>query len=157
MLQMAVLLGTRIAGRRVTMQRQTDDAHRIKRRAELIEKGIEELRRGLDDAPPRERKVRKEPKEKGLDQLQRDLQEFEPEEIGEADFSDSPPIDYENFAGEVERLRKRLAIWEIFLRYVKEGARTWPEVQRAVTPEDLDEITRICDGTPLRDLLLNLG
>jgi hypothetical protein len=30
-------------------------------------------------------------------------------------------------------------------------------VQRAVTPEDLDEITRICDGTPLRDLLLNLG
>jgi hypothetical protein len=133
------------------MQRQADDAHRIKRRAELIEKGIEQLRRDLDDVPP---------KDKGLEQLQRDLRDVEPdegEEGDEADFSDSPPIDYETFASEVERLRKRLAIWEIFLRYVKDGARTWPEVQRAVTPEDLDEITRICDGTPLRDLLLNLG
>ena len=136
------------------MQRQTDDAHRIKRRAELIEKGIEQLRRDLDDVPP---------KEKGLEQLQRDLQGVGSDESDDgddgddADFSDSPPIDYENFASEVERLRKRLAIWEIFLRYVKDGARTWPEVQSAVTPEDLDEITRICDGTPLRDLLLNLG
>jgi uncharacterized coiled-coil DUF342 family protein len=133
------------------MQRQADDAHRIKRRAELIEKGIEQLRRDLDDVPP---------KEKGLEQLQRDLRDIEGDEGDgdeEADFSDTPPIDYENFASEVERLRKRLAIWEIFLRYVKDGARTWPEVQRAVTPEDLDEITRICDGTPLRDLLLNLG
>ena len=133
------------------MQRQADDAHRIKRRAELIEKGIEQLRRDLDDVPP---------KEKGLEQLQRDLRDIEGnegDEDEEADFSDTPPIDYENFASEVERLRKRLAIWEIFLRYVKDGARTWPEVQRAVTPEDLDEITRICDGTPLRDLLLNLG
>jgi hypothetical protein len=138
------------------MQKQSDDAHRIKRRAELIEKGIAQLRRDLD-VPPKDR---------GLEQLQRDLHDVEPDdseeageagEAGEADFSDNPPIDYENFASEVERLRKRLAIWEIFLRYVKEGARTWPEVQRAVTPEDLDEITRICDGTPLRDLLLNLG
>ena len=56
----------------------------------------------------------------------------------------------------MERLRKRLAIWEIFLRYASEGARTWPEVQRAITPEDLDEITRICDGTSLRDVLLDL-
>ncbi|HEX4161441.1 MAG TPA: hypothetical protein VHZ05_03035 [Acidimicrobiales bacterium] len=136
------------------MQRQADDAHRIKRRAELIEKGIEQLRRDLDDVPP---KPPKPPKEKGLEQLQRDLQDVESDESDDADFSDSPPIDYENFASEVERLRKRLAIWEIFLRYVKDGARTWPEVQSAVTPEDLDEITRICDGTPLRDLLLNLG
>jgi hypothetical protein len=141
------------------MQRQADDAHRIRRRAELIEEGIEQLRRGLDDVPP--------PRDRGLEQLERDLREVEPEESEsgseseseseEADFTDSPPIDYENFASEVDRLRKRLAIWEIFLRYVKDGARTWPEVQRAVTPEDLDEITRICDGTPLRDLLLNLG
>jgi predicted RNase H-like nuclease (RuvC/YqgF family) len=130
------------------MQRQADDAHRIKRRAEMIEKGIEQLRRDLDDVPP---------KEKRLEQLQRDLQDVELDESDEADFSDSPPIDYDNFESEVERLRKRLAIWEIFLRYVKDGARTWPEVQRAVTPEDLDEITRICDGTPLRDLLLNIG
>jgi hypothetical protein len=134
------------------MQRQTDDAHRVRRRAELIEKGIEQLRRDLDDVPPRDHG-----KDKGLEQLQRDLRDVEPEEREEADFSDSPPIDYESFASEVERLRKRLAIWEIFLRYVREGARTWPEVQRAVTREDLDEITRICDGTPLRDLLLNLG
>jgi hypothetical protein len=130
------------------MQRQADDAHRIKRRAELIEKGIEQLRRDLDDAPS---------KDTGLERLQRDLRDVEPGEGAEADFSDNPPIDHENFAAEVERLRKRLAIWEIFLRYVQDGARTWPEVQRAVTPEDLDEITRICDGTPLRDLLLNLG
>ena len=130
------------------MQRQADDAHRIRRRAELIEKGIEQLRRDLDDAPS---------KDKGLERLQRDLQDVEVSEGDEADFSDNPPIDYENFASEVERLRKRLAIWEISLRYVEDGARTWPEVQRAVTPEDLDEITRICDGTPLRDLLLNLG
>ena len=129
------------------MQRQADDAHRIKRRAELIEKGIEQLRRGLDDGIH---------KDKGLERLQRDLRNVGPAESEEADFSDSPPIDYENFASEVERLRKRLAIWEIFLRYVEDGARTWPEVQGAVTPEDLDEITRICDGTPLRDLLLNL-
>jgi hypothetical protein len=134
------------------MQRQTDDAHRIKRRAELIEQGIEQLRRGLDDVPPKAKG-----KEEGLEQLQRDLRDVEPDGSDEADFSDSPPIDYENFSSEVERLRKRLAIWEIFLRYVKDGARTWPEVQQAVTPEDLDEITRICDGTPLRDLLLNLG
>ncbi len=129
------------------MQRQTDDAHRIRRRAELIEKGIEQLRHDLDDVPP---------KAKGLEKLQIDLRDVEVEESDAADFTDSPPIDYENFASEVERLRKRLAIWEIFLRYVQDGARTWPEVQQAVTPEDLDEITRICDGTPLRDLLLNL-
>jgi hypothetical protein len=145
-----VLLSTSIAGRRVKMQRQADDAHRIKRRAELIERGIEQLRRDLDDAPS---------KDQGLERLQRDLHDVEAgeDEREEADFSDNPPINYENFASEVERLRKRLAIWEIFLRYVKDGAQTWPEVQRAVTPEDLDEITRICDGTPLRDLLLNLG
>jgi hypothetical protein len=138
------------------MQRQADDAHRVRRRAELIEKGIEQLRRDLDDVPARDR-GREQTKDRGLDQLQRDLRDVEPEEYEEADFTDSPPINYESFESEVERLRKRLAIWEIFLRYVREGARTWPEVQRAVTREDLDEITRICDGTPLRDLLLNLG
>jgi hypothetical protein len=129
------------------MQRQADDAHRVKRRAELIEKGVEQLRRDLDDGAP---------KDKGLERLQRDLRDVGPGDGQDADFSHSPPIDYENFVSEVERLRKRLAIWEIFLRYVKDGARTWPEVQGAVTPEDLDEINRICDGTPLRELLLNL-
>lgn len=123
------------AKRGTMMQRQTD-AHRIKRRAELIEKGIEQLRRDLYDVPPKS-------------------QDASADE--EANFSDSPPIDVESLAAEVERLRKRLAIWEIFLRYAQAGARTWTEIQKAVTPEDLDEITRICDGTPLRDLLLNLS
>lgn len=111
------------------MQKQTD-AHHIKRRAELIEKGIEQLRRDMEDVPAPEHE--------------------------DANFSENPPIDVEALAAEVESLRKRLAIWEIFLRYAQAGARTWPEVQSAVTPEDLDKITEICDGTPLRDLLLNL-
>ena len=123
------------------MQRQTD-AHRIRRRAELIEKGIEQLRRDLQD-PLGEH-----------DDVRVDEDSHSNEDVN---FSDSPPIDVEALASEVERLRKRLAIWEIFLRYAQQGARTWPEIQRAVTPEDLDEITKICDGTPLRDLLLNLN
>lgn len=135
MRRMAVPSHGCIADRGIMTQRQTD-AHRIRRRAELIEKGIEQLRRDMDDVPAAE----------GEGEGEDDV----------ANFSDVPPIDVEALASEVESLRKRLAIWEIFLRYAQAGARTWPEVQRAVTPEDLDEITRICDGTPLRDLLLNL-
>ncbi len=58
----------------------------------------------------------------------------------DADFSDRAPIDFAILEFEVERMRKRLAVWEIFLNYVSEGAQTWPEVQRAVTPGDLEEI-----------------
>ena len=65
-------------------------------------------------------------------------------------------IDYASLELEVERMRKRLAIWEIFMTYMRDGARSWPEVQRSLTKEDFDKIVSICDGVPLRDLLLDL-
>jgi hypothetical protein len=65
-------------------------------------------------------------------------------------------IDYASLEYEVERMRKRLAIWEIFMTYMRDGARSWPEVQRSLTKEDFDKIVSICDGVPLRDLLLEL-
>ena len=74
--------------------------------------------------------------------------------VVEVDFSDRSSIDYAALEFDLGRMRKRLAIWEIFLGYAKQGARTWTDVQRAITPADLDEIDRICDGTPLEDLLL---
>jgi hypothetical protein len=64
-------------------------------------------------------------------------------------------IDYAALEVEVERMRKRLAIWEIFMAYMRDGARNWPEVQRSLTKEDFDKIVSICDGVPLRDLLLD--
>jgi hypothetical protein len=94
--------------------------------------------------------------DQGLDLLRQDVLDAPRGAVEEADFSDRAPIDYASLEFEVERMRKRLSIWEVFLRYAREGARTWPEVQRAMTPDDLDEITRICDGTPLRDVLLDL-
>jgi hypothetical protein len=65
-------------------------------------------------------------------------------------------IDYAALELEVERMRKRLAIWEIFMAYMRDGARSWAEVQRSLTKEDFDQIVSICDGVPLRDLLLDL-
>ena len=53
-------------------------------------------------------------------------------------------------------MRKRLAIWEIFMGYMREGAHSWPEVQRSLTKEDFEKIVAICDGVPLRDLLLDM-
>ena len=53
-------------------------------------------------------------------------------------------------------MRKRLAIWEIFMAYMRDGARSWPEVQRSLTKEDFEKIVAICDGVPLRDLLLDM-
>jgi hypothetical protein len=66
------------------------------------------------------------------------------------------PIDYASLEFEVERMRKRLAIWEIFMAYMRDGARSWPEVQRSLTKDDFDTIVAVCDGVPLRDLLLDL-
>ncbi len=66
------------------------------------------------------------------------------------------PIDYASLEFEVERMRKRLAIWEIFMGYMRDGAHSWPEVQRSLTKEDFDKIVAICDGVPLRDLLLDM-
>ena len=65
-------------------------------------------------------------------------------------------IDYASLEFEVERMRKRLAIWEIFMTYMRDGARTWPQVQQALTQEDFDKIVTICNGVPLRDLMLDM-
>jgi hypothetical protein len=67
------------------------------------------------------------------------------------------PTDEISFAAvefELELMKKRLAIWEIFRRHMKAGATTWPEVQRALSAEDLGQIVRICEGRSLRELLV---
>ena len=93
--------------------------------------------------------------EAALERLRRDL--FGPQ-VEEPVVEDRGPhpIDYASLEFEVERMRKRLAIWEIFMDYMRDGARSWPEVQRSLTKEDFDKIVSICDGVPLRDLLLDL-
>jgi hypothetical protein len=93
--------------------------------------------------------------DEGIERLRLELLQSE-DVVEEADFSERAVIDFATLEFEVERMRKRLAIWEIFLCHARKGARTWPEVQRALTPDDLNEITRICDGSPLRDVLLDL-
>ena len=65
-------------------------------------------------------------------------------------------IDYASVEFEVERMRKRLAVWEIFMTYMRDGAKTWSQVQQSLTQEDFDKIVGICDGVPLRDLMLDL-
>ena len=89
-----------------------------------------------------------------IDRLRRDLFNNPPEaptEIEEPDL-----IDYASLEFEVERMRKRLAIWEIFMAYMRDGARSWSQVQQSLTQDDFDKIMAICDGIPLRDLLLDL-
>ena len=79
-----------------------------------------------------------------LDRLRRDLLNTppvspEPEDVStQADEPDL--IDYASVEFEVERMRKRLAVWEIFMAYMRDGARSWPQVQQAITPEDFDKI-----------------
>jgi hypothetical protein len=65
-------------------------------------------------------------------------------------------ISYAELDLDLDLKRKRMAIWEIFMTHIRAGAGTWPEVQRALTPEDLTRIVQICDGRPLRDLLVTL-
>jgi hypothetical protein len=95
-----------------------------------------------------------------LDRLRRDLLNTppvtpEPDDV--TDQADEPDIiDYASVEFEVERMRKRLAVWEIFMAYMRDGARSWSQVQQAITPEDFEKIMAICDGIPLRDLLLDL-
>jgi hypothetical protein len=93
-----------------------------------------------------------------LDRLRRDLLQTPPvaaepvvEQADEPDF-----IDYASVEFEVERMRQRLAIWEIFMTYMRDGATSWSQLQQALTSEDFDKIMAICDGVPLRDLLLDL-
>ena len=89
-----------------------------------------------------------------LERLRQDLFGAPPQD--EAAAAGSDVIDYASLEFEVERMRKRLAIWEIFMTYMRNGARSWPDVQRSLTKEDFDKIVGICDGVPLRDLLLDL-
>ena len=90
-----------------------------------------------------------------LERLRQDL--FgSPSSQNEAVAPDPDTIDFASLEFEVERMRKRLAIWEIFMTYMRNGARSWPDVQRSLTKEDFDKIVAICDGVPLRDLLLDL-
>jgi len=97
----------------------------------------------------------------GLERLHRDLMQV-PDALDAGnddvrrDFSGLEPIDYAALEFEVDRMRKRLEIWEILMIYVRSGARTWPDVQRAMTPQDLDKIELICDGVSLRNVLLHL-
>jgi hypothetical protein len=93
-----------------------------------------------------------------LDRLRRDLFDTPPLETLEApEAPEGPdPIDYASLEFEVERMRKRLAIWEIFMAYMRDGARSWPEVQQSLTKDDFDKIVTICDGVSMRDLLLDL-
>ena len=92
-----------------------------------------------------------------LERLRRDLLNTPPvrpragRRADEADI-----IDYASVEFEVERMRKRLAVWEIFMAYMRDGATSWSKVQQSLTPEDFDKIMAICDGIPLRDLLLDL-
>jgi hypothetical protein len=93
-----------------------------------------------------------------LDRLRRDLMqtpEIAPEPAVEQ--ADEPDvIDYASVEFEVERMRQRLAVWEIFMVYMRDGATSWTQLQQAITSEDFDKIMTICDGVPLRDLLLDL-
>ena len=81
-----------------------------------------------------------------LERLRQDL--FDTPAAAEED-EGPEPIDYTSLEFEVERMRKRLAIWEIFMGYMRQGAHSWPEVQRSLTKEDFEKIVAICDGVPL--------
>ncbi len=94
-----------------------------------------------------------------LERLRRDLLNTPPvaaPEQQEVVADEADTIDYASVEFEVERMRKRLAVWEIFMAYMRDGATSWSKVQQSLTPEDFDKITAICDGVPLRDLLLDL-
>ena len=114
------------------MQMETDSHPSSDPRA--MDAALERLRRDLFDTPPVAPSLR--PSTTSTD---------EPDHI-----------DYASVEFEVERMRKRLAIWEIFMAYMRDGARSWSKLQQALTPEDFDKIVTICDGIPLRDLLLDL-
>ncbi len=85
-----------------------------------------------------------------LNRLREDLLGI-PTEVEEPDVTDDASLEFE-----VERMGKRLAVWKIFLGYLREGARSWSEVRQGLTKEDFEKLPSTCDGVPLRDLLLDL-
>jgi hypothetical protein len=92
--------------------------------------------------------------DEGLDRLRRDLRATADPY---ADRDDREPVNYAALEFELERMKKRLAIWQIFMNYMRDGATSWPEVQDSLTQRDFEEIVSICDGVSLRDLLLDEG
>jgi hypothetical protein len=109
-----------------------------------------QMQMAMDNPLSEERSI-----EAALERLRRDL--FGAPSPQASEEPEGPePIDFASLEFELERMRKRLAIWEIFVAYVRDGARSWPDVQRSLTQTDLDRIASICDGVPLRDLLLDL-
>jgi hypothetical protein len=92
-----------------------------------------------------------------LDRLEQNLET--PDAGGEGtdveETSEADRINYAQVEFELDRMKKKLAIWEIFVRYMKDGADSWSQVQHALSTDDLNEIVRICDGVPLRDVLLD--
>jgi hypothetical protein len=93
--------------------------------------------------------------DEGLERLRRDLAAT-PDSFEDGDDMDHA-VSYAAMELELERMKKRLAIWQIFMTYMRGGAKTWPEVQSSLTQKDFEEIVRICDGVALRDLLLDEG
>jgi hypothetical protein len=101
-----------------------------------------------------------EPAESWLDRLQHDVNTVpmsdEPD-LHVVDGDDEPPaagpINYAALEFEIERMRKRIAIWEILMVHMRAGAESWSDIQAALTPADCDRIIAICDGGPLGDLL----
>ena len=92
--------------------------------------------------------------DEGLDRLRHDLRATtDPYSCRE----DSDIVNYAALEFELERMKKRFAIWQIFMNYMRDGAKTWPEVQNSLTQKDFEEIVSICDGVSLRDLLLDEG
>ncbi len=93
--------------------------------------------------------------DEGLKRLRRDLRvTAEPYACRE---DSSEIVNYAALEFELERMKKRLAIWQIFMNYMRGGAKSWPEVQSSLTQRDFEEIVNICDGVSLRDLLLDEG
>ena len=92
--------------------------------------------------------------DEGLDRLRHDLRATtDPYSCRE----DSDIVNYAALEFELERMKKRFAIWQIFMNYMRDGSKTWPEVQNSLTQKDFEEIVSICDGVSLRDLLLDEG
>ena len=93
------------------------------------------------------------PTDEALERLRRDLLSVMPLESDE----ERESVNYAAVEFELERLKKRLALCQIFLKYMKDGAESWTEVRNALTRSDAEQIIEICDGVPLRDLLLDEG
>ena len=75
-----------------------------------------------------------------IERLRRDLLNTPPVAAPDHDEveDEADIIDYASVEFEVERMRKRLAVWEIFMAYMREGATSWSKVQQSLTPEDFE-------------------